>query len=235
MNFRVVAGICLFVSILVILPVPALPDIRELSAVSHSTISPTGQTTVTLTNIDGTQSPEAVTVMYTMGGLNEIPAYAVSGDQNAGYVMVTLMDPPPAQDFLLPQGPGVKVAIPTAGSKYFINTISIGSTAEPLLANDKTFGVVPPTANYYADKVPEGKQHEWIDLDWKDPKQDLNLTVYAPDATFGPYMDTADGRKDGRIFLDVGSRLNVTPGNWFFKVENRWQDSAPYRLNTYSA
>ena len=79
------------------------------------------------------------------------------------------------------------------------------------------------------------KQHEWIDLNWTDPNDNLELTIYAPDATFGPFNDSSDGRNDGRIFLDVASMANITAGNWFFKVQNKNDDVVGYTLNTYSA
>lgn len=223
MNGRVVVGIGIFLAVLFILPVLALPDVRMFSPAA-----PAGNAWVTLNNINGTGSPEEVYVSYAVGEVNEIPAYAVLENQNTGFMTVTIMDASQTRNVTL---------FPTQarGTVYAINTVTVSSDSEPLLVNSMSFDVMPAMANYYSDVVPLGKQHEWIDLYWKDPKKDLSLMVYAPDATLGPYTDMADGRMDGRIFLDVSSHLNVTPGHWFFKVRNARQDNTGYTLNTYSA
>ncbi|MDO9324016.1 MAG: hypothetical protein Q7T80_03565 [Methanoregula sp.] len=226
MKFRVVVGIGILFAVLVILPVLALPDVRMFSPAT-----PTGNAWVTLKNINGTGTPENVSVSYAMGMVNEIPAYAVFENQTTGLMTVTIMDASQATE-----ARNVTLFPACAqGSVYAINTVTVSGESEPLLVNSMSFDVMPTRANYYTDVVPLGKQHEWIDLDWKDPKKDLSLMVYAPDATLGPYTDMADGRKDGRIFLDVSSALNVTPGHWFFKVRNDRQDNTGYTLNTYSA
>lgn len=230
MHFRVAAGICVILSVLVILPVLALPDISQVT-----TSSRTGQVWVTLKNINGTEAPERVAVAYAVGEVSEIPAHAVLENAGTGFVTITAVDTLPSQNFMFTSSQSALNAAPPAESSYFINTVTVGRTDEPMLVNNANFAVVPATANYYADLVPEGKQHEWIDVDWKDPSKDISLMVYAPDAVFGPYTDVADGRKDGRIFLDVGSSQNVTPGYWFFRVQSSLQDRIHYSLNTYSA
>jgi len=223
MKFRVVAGIGFVLAILISLPVMALPDGRLFSPATQS-----GNVWVTLNDINGTRTSEIVSFSYAVGMVNAIPANAVFENQTTGFVTVTVMDSTQARNVTL--NPAY-----SGESAYAINTITVSSDSEPLLVNNMRFDVMPSTANFYTDVVPAGKQHEWIDLDWKDPKKELGLMVYAPDATLGPYTDMADGRKDARIFLDVSSLLNVTPGNWFFKVRNARQDDTRYTLNTYSA
>lgn len=45
-----------------------------------------------------------------------------------------------------------------------------------------------------------------VDLNWGNPANSLQLTIYSPDGyAFGPYYDTDDGVIDGRINLDVNS------------------------------
>jgi len=227
MNFRLIAGLLLIALALCILPAAALPDIGALTSAPAVR---TGTAWVTMTDINGTGTPEKIAVTYAVGDVYELPGSAISEDRKTGIMTVTVSgNSTSGQEFTLVSG--------AAGgdARYSISSITVATASEPLLQNDMSFDVMPPTANYYLDSVPEGKQHEWIDLDWKNPAKDLNLTVYSPDASFGPYQDMADGKKDGRIFLDVSSRLNVTPGNWFFKVQNSRQDSTPYTLNTYSA
>jgi|WetSurMetagenome_2_1015567.scaffolds.fasta_scaffold61277_2 hypothetical protein len=226
MNFRLIAGLFFIALVFCILPATALPDI---GAFSHIQPVRTGTVWVTQNDINGTGTPENVAVAYSMGGVSEISGSAVSADEKTGIVTITMEDGTTG-------GRSFSLSDNNSGNGvYLIRTIAVAQESEPLLRNSQSFAVIAPTANYYMDMVPEGKQHEWIDLDWKDPSKDLNLTVYAPDETFGPYNDIADGKKDGRIFLDVSSLLNVTPGTWFFRVQNNQQSYLPYTLNTYSA
>lgn len=223
MNGRVVVGMGILFAVLVILPVMALPDIRLFSPATQ-----TGNAWVTLNNINGTGTPENMYVSYTMGAVSAIPGYDVFENQTTGFMTVTVMDGTQTRNVTIsPTNAG--------GSAYAINTVTVSGESEPLLVNRMRFDVMPTMANYYTDVVPAGKQHEWIDLDWKDSNKDLNLTVFAPDSTLGPYTDLSDGKKDGRIFLDVSSLFNVTPGHWFFKVQDIRREYTPYTLNTYSA
>ena len=164
MNCRAVLGIGILLAVLFILPVSALSDVREFFPESR-----TGQVGVTLNDINGIKTPETVVVVYGVGKVIEIPADAVSEDQNSGIATVILEGSIPAQRFTL---------LPTysVDRGYAINSITVVSDGEPMLVNDKAFSVMPSTANYYADEVPVGKQHEWVDLDWKDKTRDLDLT-----------------------------------------------------------
>lgn len=225
MNLRYIAGICILLMAAAALPVSALSGEVSIPAMSNQK---TGTVWVTLTNISGTGQEGPVKVAYAIGDVVEVDRDFVAEDPATGIVTVTLKDDTTSGTYTLSTREyGGDVT-------YAINSITL-DPASALLINHESFAVVPATANYYTDTVPEGKQHEWIDLDWKDKDRDLGLTVFAPDATFGPYSDVSDGRKDGRIFLDIASRLNVTAGTWFFRVQNSQTDRTPYTLNTYSA
>ena len=226
MNYRIIAGVFILLAVLLILPAAALPDIGGFSLASGPK---TGVVWVTIDDLNSSVGGEPVAMTYALGDVTEInPAY-VNEDAATGLVTVTMSGSEPARSFFFYPGT-------SAGSEvYSIKTVTVARESEPLLVSNKAFAVVPATANYYTDIVPKGKQHEWVDLDWKDADKDLALTIFAPDATFGPYMDIADGRKDGRIFLDFSSLLNVTDGNWFFKVDSNGKPSTSYTLNTYSA
>jgi hypothetical protein len=225
MNFRLLAGICILLIAVAILPVSASPGEVTLPVVAQQK---TGVVWVTLANISETGQEGPVRVAYAIGDVAEINPAFVTEDSLTGVVSVTVDASSPYTYALNPKGPEGDVA-------YAINSVTVSTASNPILTNHRSFAVVPRTANYYMDIVPEGKQHEWIDLDWKDENKDLGLSVFAPDATLGPYSDVSDGRKDGRIFLDIASRLNVTSGAWFFRVENSREDYTPYTLNTYSA
>ncbi|MDD1690799.1 MAG: hypothetical protein LUQ66_09075 [Methanoregula sp.] len=231
MNFRLMAGTCVLLVVLLVFPAAALPDIENLSPATR-----TGKVWVTMNDINGTGTPESMYVSYTMGTVAGVVPSSVQEDAETGVVTITMHESDGARGYTF-----LTKEIPQENdwdSVYKVRTIAVAKVEgrdDYLFVNGMDFGAAPAMANYYADAVPEGKQHEWIDLNWKDPAKDLNLTVYAPDETFGPYSDAADGRKDGRIFLDFGSLLNVTAGNWFFKVQNNNQEYTPYTLNTYSA
>lgn len=225
MNFRFIAGICLILAAVAASPVCALAGGGSLPDMPDDK---TGVVWVTMTNTSGPGQEGPVKIAYAMGDVFEINRSLVTEDPVSGIVTVTVNESGPHMYTL---------STPETGGDdaYMVNSITVSTSSEELLANHLSFAVVPATANYYADTVPEGKQHEWIDLNWNDPTKDLGLTVYTPDATLGPYSDTADGRKDGRIFLDIASRLNVTAGTWFFRVQNCLDGYTPYSLNTYSA
>ncbi|OPY28874.1 MAG: hypothetical protein A4E28_01261 [Methanocella sp. PtaU1.Bin125] len=58
-----------------------------------------------------------------------------------------------------------------------------------------------------------------IDLKWREGSHPLKLTIYTPDGhVLGPYEDSADGRTDGRINLNVAGPSGVAAGEWSLKV-----------------
>jgi len=58
-----------------------------------------------------------------------------------------------------------------------------------------------------------------VDLNWGNPSNSLQLTIYAPDGSiYGPYYDTADGATDGRIHLTLSNSNGVPQGIWYYKV-----------------
>ncbi len=223
MNIRVILGMGLILSLLILLPASAaLPEVGYLT-----TTTKTGTAWVTFASTNSTNTTGPVEVSYIIGEVSEIPAQFVS-ENITGVVVIQSMEGGASQNFTFSESP-------SGGSAYAINTVTVMEGSPALLVNNYSFVAPSTAANYYNDVVPHGKQHEWVDLDWKDPSKDLILTIFAPDATLGPYSDNADGKNDGRIFLDIASRLNVTAGHWFFRVQNEYPDPANYLLNTYSA
>ncbi|MEN6611079.1 MAG: hypothetical protein ABFC24_09555 [Methanoregulaceae archaeon] len=123
---------------------------------------------------------------------------------------------------------------PSNSAGYMFTTVTVTESELPLPVNGKVFVSAVPRVSFFHDTVPENQQHEWIDLDWADPLTDLELMVYTPDATLGPYNDTSDLMEDDRIFLDIGRNGTLTPGDWFFRVRNLGTGAGDYTLNTYS-
>jgi len=223
MNIRVILGIGVLLLFLILLPASAtLPEVGYLT-----TTTKTGTAWVTFTSTNSTETTGPVEVSYIIGEVSEIPAQYVS-ENMTGMVVIKSLEGGAPQTFSLSRSP-------VGGSAYAINAVTVMEESPAMLVNNYSFVAPSTVANYYNDVVPHGKQHEWVDLDWKDPSKDLKLTIFAPDATLGPYSDNTDGKTDGRIFLDIASRLNVTAGHWFFRVQNEYPDPANYLLNTYSA
>jgi len=223
MNIRVILGMGLLLSVLILLPASAaLPVVGDITATTK-----TGTAWVTIASTNSTDTTGPVEVSYVVGEVSEITSTDVS-ENMSGIVVIRSMEGGAPHEFTLSESP-------TGGSTYAINSVTVMEGSPAMLVNNYSFVAPSAVANYYNDVVPKGKQHEWVDLDWKNPAKDLKLMIYTPDATLGPYSDNDDGKKDGRIFLDIASQLNVTAGHWFFRVQNEYPDPVNYLLNTYSA
>jgi hypothetical protein len=117
---------------------------------------------------------------------------------------------------------------------YSVHVVSVQKGVD-LPVNYKTFSLTPSRSTFYKETVADGTRHKWLDLNWNNPLESLSVTAYPPDAVLGPYTDNSDGKRDGRIFLDIGSETNVTPGNWYYMVQNSRPDPTDYTLNTYAS
>ncbi|MBP2146708.1 hypothetical protein J2129_002162 [Methanofollis sp. W23] len=87
---------------------------------------------------------------------------------------------------------------------------------------------------YYAQKVPEGTRHHWVDLDWGKGEQNLTLTVWHPSGLLGTFRDADDGKKNGRIFLRISDPKGVEGGAWYYRVSGpRIPVALNYTFKTY--
>lgn len=87
---------------------------------------------------------------------------------------------------------------------------------------------------YYAQKVPDGTRHHWVDLDWGEAEQDLSLSVWHPSGLLGTFKDADDGRKNGRIFLRISDEEGVESGTWYYRVSGpRIPVPLDYNFKTY--
>lgn len=87
-------------------------------------------------------------------------------------------------------------------------------TITPLVSSTITQGQV----DVYSRVISSGTTSMITDLYWGNPANSLSLTIVAPDATLGPYYDSADGIVNGRIALSVSSPSGLTPGTWKFYI-----------------
>ncbi|MFA5254502.1 MAG: hypothetical protein WC367_07520 [Methanoregula sp.] len=128
----------------------------------------------------------------------------------------------------------ITVTATTAEGTYNVSVVTV-KTGTFLPVNNLTFSTAAARTAFYKQTVNAGANETWVDLSWPDARSALDLMVYAPDAVLGPFNDTADGRADHRIFLDVAGKNNVTPGDWYYRVTNTGNDTSPYLLNTYTS
>ena len=95
-----------------------------------------------------------------------------------------------------------------------VKNYHLPSVVMPMIAGSISQG---QTIWYYYS-VSSGKTSFTADLNWENTANSLALTVVAPDGTIGPYYDTADGIKDGRVTLVITATGSLTPGTWAVKV-----------------
>ncbi|MFZ1898747.1 hypothetical protein [Methanoregula sp.] len=89
---------------------------------------------------------------------------------------------------------------------------------------DQDFSGIPlplggHTAIFRTD-ISENISYILVDLNSGDPTDSLSLSVIAPDQVFGPYTDISNGTHEGRIYLKIAGRNNLTPGLWEFIVHS---------------
>ena len=58
-----------------------------------------------------------------------------------------------------------------------------------------------------------------VDLNWGNPANSLQLTIYSPDGyIFGPYSDSYDGSLNGRINLNIINSNGIAQGTWRYAI-----------------
>lgn len=74
-----------------------------------------------------------------------------------------------------------------------------------------------------------------VDLKWSDEGHPMKLTIYTPDGhVLGPYEDSADGKADSRINLNVAGPSGVAAGEWSLKVtDTGGTGTGAYYVKTY--
>ena len=68
-------------------------------------------------------------------------------------------------------------------------------------------------------EMPAGLKEFTYDLFWQDTNASLKLTLFAPDGKMGPYYDESDGRKNGRIYVQISRPEGIAAGDWYAVVE----------------
>lgn len=97
----------------------------------------------------------------------------------------------------------------------------ISQNLSPSVHGTESFVWVPlsGTTRFFRDTLPAGTPRYWMDITWNDPYRDLRVTVFSPDGLVGTYANTANGRVDGRIFLEMEQDSGLPYGNWYYVVK----------------
>jgi len=79
---------------------------------------------------------------------------------------------------------------------------------------------LPPVPRFYREPLPAGIDCQWIDLSWNNVNNPHMVVIYTPDTTLGPFRNMDNGVADRRIFLEIFSGSNLTPGPWYYQVRS---------------
>ena len=79
---------------------------------------------------------------------------------------------------------------------------------------------LPPVPRFYRETLPAGIDRQWIDLSWNNVNNPHTVVIYTPDTTLGPFRNMDNGVADRRIFLEISSGSNLTPGPWYYQVRS---------------
>lgn len=119
---------------------------------------------------------------------------------------------------------GAAIAVPSVSAKIIEEKdgyiVTSGDDTLRLLeiARFSSAAISQGQTQWYSTYVPAVKPSFNADLYWGNPSSSLALTITAPDGTFGPYYDSADGRIDGRINLRISKSGGLSSGTWWSKI-----------------
>ena len=81
-----------------------------------------------------------------------------------------------------------------------------------------SLGNLPPVPRFYRDALPAAIDRQWIDVSWNNENNPRTVVIYSPETTLGPFRNMDNGVADRRIFLEISSGTNLTPGPWYYQV-----------------
>ncbi len=79
--------------------------------------------------------------------------------------------------------------------------------------------IAPGEDKFFSDTTRDKDASRYVRVSWEESSP-LSLTVFPPDGELGPFLDTSDGREDRTIFLKIGGDDGISPGRWFYRVQN---------------
>ncbi|WP_407282036.1 peptidase domain-containing protein [Methanolobus sp. WCC1] len=95
----------------------------------------------------------------------------------------------------------------SSGSDGGIGILSVGYT------------ITQGETNWHYKPITSSIQSFNVDLNWGDKTDSLKLYIYDPNYDLiGYYYDSADGKRDGRINIDVVDNSGIEQGTWTCRV-----------------
>jgi hypothetical protein len=115
---------------------------------------------------------------------------------------------------------GMALAVPAVSAKiveekngYRVTTADT-TLSLPDISRFSSASISQGQTQWYSTSVPVGKTSFYVDLNWGNPSNSLSLKITAPDATFGPFSDSSDGKTDGRINMRFSKSTGLASGIW---------------------
>lgn len=105
--------------------------------------------------------------------------------------------------------------------QYKVTPVKIKEVFEDGVIDVKTSSgtISQGETNWHSEYIGYYTKKLYINLDWGDTSDSLKLTIYTPDdQILGPYYDSADGRIDGQIYLQIYSSSGISTGTWNYRV-----------------
>ena len=106
--------------------------------------------------------------------------------------------------------------LPLAATGGYVIVPSHASGEKPLTVYDS---ITQGETNWETQQISSYTNSLNVDLDWGNPSNSLQLTIYSPDGdVFGPYYDSSDGSTNGQIDLSIQNSNGIAEGTWLYKV-----------------
>jgi hypothetical protein len=132
---------------------------------------------------------------------------------------------------LLLSTPGTVKTILTPAPGELANSDTPFFSSEINLIHPEDLANLPPVPRFYRETIPAGIDHQWLDLSWNMVNNPHTIVIYTPDTTLGPFQNADNGVVDRRIFLEISSGSNLTPGPWYYQV--RSEGTSPCGNDTF--
>lgn len=119
---------------------------------------------------------------------------------------------------------GMALSVPAVSAKIveekngYIVTFGDDTIRLPEISRLSSASISQGQSHWYSTYVPTGKTSFFTDLYWGNPANSLSLSIFAPDAIFGPYYDSSDGYIDGRINLRISRTSGIASGTWWSQI-----------------
>ncbi|WMW25400.1 peptidase domain-containing protein [Methanolobus sediminis] len=105
-----------------------------------------------------------------------------------------------------------------SSSETAIDAVSSGSDSGIGILS-VSYTITQGQTNWHYKPITSSVQSFNVDLNWGDKTDSLKLYIYDPSYNLiGYYYDSADGKRDGRINIDVVDNSGIEQGTWTCRV-----------------